>query len=89
MQSQVIREKSARWRRWTVAAACFGAAFALRMALHPWLGDRAPFLTFASAAIIAAWFGGLWPGLAVALAGAVAADRFILPPEQGPVQGSQ
>jgi PAS domain S-box-containing protein len=75
-----IGEQSVAWRRWALAGACFAAALALRLALAPWLGPRAPFLSFAPAVIVVAWLAGMWPGVAVALAGAVAGMWFLTAP---------
>jgi PAS domain S-box-containing protein len=48
-------------------------AFSARAALAPWLGHQVPFLLFYPAFVVAAWLGGLGPGLlATAVGGAVA-----------------
>jgi PAS domain S-box-containing protein len=54
-----------------VAVAACAATFALRVALVPVLGDLSPYLLFTLPVVVAAWYGGLAPGLvAVALGGA-------------------
>lgn len=56
-----------------VAIILVAIAVSLRFWLNPWLGERAVFLPFLIAALGAAWYGGLWPGLlAVALGVALA-----------------
>ncbi|HEY3269533.1 MAG TPA: PAS domain S-box protein [Armatimonadota bacterium] len=55
------------------------AAAALRLELVPELGTRAPFVTFFPAVVVAAVYGGLWPGLlSVGLSG-LAASYWIEP----------
>src|SRR5436190_21579317 len=56
-------------RRYIVAAAALGAAFVVRYLLAPVLGDELPFLLFIAATLIAAWYGGLGPGLTSLAAG--------------------
>jgi signal transduction histidine kinase len=56
-------------RRYAVAAAALGAAFVIRYLLAPVLGDELPFLLFVAATLIAAWYGGLGPGLTSLVAG--------------------
>ena len=54
------------------------AAVGLRLALDPWLaGD--PFISLFGAVIVAAWYGGLGPGLAAAVLGYAAAYALFLP----------
>jgi two-component system sensor kinase FixL len=45
------------------AAASVGLLFMLRWGLHPWLEDRASFIIFIPAVLLAAGLGGLGPGL--------------------------
>jgi two-component system sensor kinase FixL len=47
---------------WTAAGAV-GLLLLLRWGLHPWLGDRAAFVIFIPALLLAAGLGGLGPGL--------------------------
>jgi K+-sensing histidine kinase KdpD len=67
--------------------ALVGAAFALRYSLHGELDSRLAFAFFIPATLIAAWFGGLGPGLLAAVSGLLLGDYFFLPPHQawGPV----
>jgi two-component system, LuxR family, sensor kinase FixL len=46
-----------------LALAAVAVLLVLRLAMQPWLGDRAPFLVFIPAVLFAAGIGGLWPGL--------------------------
>jgi PAS domain S-box-containing protein len=63
-----------------VALMATAVTLALRWLLWPVLGDSIPFMGFFPAVIIAAYFGGLWPGLLTTLLSTVAADYFILQP---------
>jgi len=45
------------------------AAFLLRVFWWPVLGSDSPFLFFFSALVLAAWYGGLWPGVVATLFG--------------------
>jgi PAS domain S-box-containing protein len=66
--------------RWVVALAAVAAAIGLRFGLDPWLRDQVPFITTFGAVIIAAWFGGVGPAIAAAIAGYVGADLFFIEP---------
>jgi two-component system sensor histidine kinase/response regulator len=52
----------------------------LRWALWPMLGNAVPFMGFFPGVIVAAYVGGLWPGLLATLLSVVAADFFFLEP---------
>jgi two-component system, sensor histidine kinase PdtaS len=62
------------------ACAAFGIALFLRLALDAELPPGFPFLTFFPAVILTAFFAGLWPGIAVAIASGLAAWYFFIPP---------
>ena len=64
-----------------MALLCLLAAFALRLMLNEMLGDRMAFVFFAPAAMVAAWFGGFGPGLAVMVGGMLLGDYFFLYPQ--------
>ena len=49
----------------------------VRWPLWPVLGDTVPHMTFFPAVMIAAYFGGFWPGLLATILGAVAANYFL------------
>ncbi len=46
-----------------VAAATVGVVAATKVLVNPFMGTQSPFLLFALAAMVVAWFGGLGPGL--------------------------
>ncbi|MGE3706535.1 MAG: DUF4118 domain-containing protein, partial [Vicinamibacterales bacterium] len=63
-----------------LAVAIVLLAFWLRLALHAWLGESAPYLLFFPAIMLAARYGGLGPGvLASVLASALCAYYFLPP----------
>lgn len=66
-------------QKYTVAVAAVLVAFGLRYGIYGTLDNRIPFGFFTSATVIAAWYGGLGPGLLAALAGLLLGDFFFLP----------
>jgi PAS domain S-box-containing protein len=67
-------------QRYGVAIIGVAVAAAARMALDPLLGDELPLFIFTFPVILAAWFGGLWPGLlATALSLTLGDYLFIAP----------
>ena len=66
--------------RYGVAVGVVVIAFLLRWALFGYLDNRLPFAFFLPAAMIAAWYGGMGPGLLAAGAGLLLGDFFFLPP---------
>ncbi len=75
-----MRRKATTVERYVVAAVLVGVAFALRYFLYGTLDNRLAFAFFIPATMIAAWYGGLGPGLFAALAGLLLGDYFFLPP---------
>ncbi len=67
-------------QKYAVAVAAVLVAFGVRYGIYGTLDNRIPFGFFTSATIIAAWYGGLGPGLLAALAGLLLGDYFFLPP---------
>ncbi len=65
--------------RVAVALAAVAAVTVVRYAAHPLLGDRAIYVPFVLAVAIAAWFGGLVPGLVATIAGGIAAVWLVTP----------
>jgi K+-sensing histidine kinase KdpD len=63
-----------------VAVVVVAIAFGLRFGLYGGLNSRLPFAFFLPAALIAAWYGGLGPGMLAAAAGLLLGDYFFLPP---------
>src|SRR6266511_1879705 len=49
----------------------------IRWPLWPVVGDAVPHMTFFPAVMIAAYFGGFWPGLLATFLSAVAANYFL------------
>ncbi|MGH8634924.1 MAG: DUF4118 domain-containing protein [Burkholderiales bacterium] len=70
------------FQRYAVAIAAVAVAFAIRYGIYGTLDNRIPFAFFTSATLIAAWYGGLGPGLLAAAAGLLLGDYFFLPPRQ-------
>jgi K+-sensing histidine kinase KdpD len=66
-------------QKYAVAAGVVLAAFLLRYTIYGTLDHRLPFAFFLPATIIAAWYGGLGPGLLAATAGLLLGDYFFLP----------
>lgn len=64
---------------WRYGIAVLTTVVALLLGLA--MGGISPFLLFAPAIMISAWYGGLGPGLLVIVLGALAGDYFFLPPE--------
>ena len=66
--------------RYAVAIIAVCVAFALRYGLYGTLDNRIPFGFFTLSTLIAAWYGGLGPGMLAAMSGLLLADYFFLPP---------
>jgi PAS domain S-box-containing protein len=66
--------------RYGVAALAVALVVALKLLLDPLIEEQSPFLILSVAVIVAAWFGGLGPGLLATALGALAADYFFLLP---------
>lgn len=65
-----------------VALAAVGVAVAVRLVLAPVLSPGAvPFITIFPAVALASWYGGVRPGVIALIAGYLAADWFIIPPD--------
>ena len=60
------------------AAAAVLTALGLRLLLEPVLQGNAPLLLFTPAVVVAAWYGGFWPGLFAAGLSLVLGERLIL-----------
>ena len=69
-------------QRYAVAVVAVAVAFGLRYGIYGTLDHRIPFAFFTPATLIAAWYGGLGPGMLAALAGLLIGDYFFLPPHQ-------
>ena len=67
--------------RYVIALATVVAATLLRSLIEPYAMPGIPFITYYPAVIIATIFGGMWPGILVALISAVLAWFDFIPPE--------
>jgi len=67
------------FQKYAVAVALLSVAFILRYTLYGTLDNRLPFSFFIPATIIAAWYGGLGPGMLAGIGGPVLGDYFFLP----------
>jgi len=67
--------------RYSVAAAVTLLALGARLLVERWAPNVSPHLFFAPAVMVAAWYGGLGPGLLVTVAGALLANYFLLSPD--------
>src|ERR1700730_15139238 len=68
----------ARLAAYGMAVLATAACLLIRWAFRPLLGDAVPPLTFFPAVMIAAYFGGLWPGLLATILSAAAANYFVI-----------
>jgi len=66
--------------RYSLAVCAVAAALILRLLLNPYMGFTAPYMTFFAAVMLAAWFGGLGPGILASILSLLAADYFLIPP---------
>src|SRR5438132_2420943 len=60
-----------------VAVLATAASLLIRWPLRPVLGEAVPHMTFFPAVMIAAYFGGFWPGLLATILSAAAANYFL------------
>lgn len=66
-------------KRYAVAIGAVLVAFGVRYGIYGTLDNRIPFSFFTTATLIAAWYGGLGPGMLAAIAGLLMGDYFFLP----------
>src|SRR5258705_5312588 len=69
-------------QRYAVAVVAVAMAFGLRYGIYGTFDHRIPFGFFTTSTLIAAWYGGLGPGMLAALSGLLLGDYFFLPPHQ-------
>ena len=69
------------WFRYGVAVLAVGLILLLRLLPAPPITPQSPFLLGGAAVMVAAWFGGLGPGLLATALGTLAANYFSLPPQ--------
>jgi PAS domain S-box-containing protein len=81
-----FEDRSAELRRYVVAVGALAAALLFRYLVRDSLGLKVPYLQFYPAIIVAAWYGGLGPGVLSTILSSLAAMYFFLPPA-GPAVG--
>ena len=69
------------WVGLAVAVVGTAGVVGLRLVLAWWLGDRVSLLPLLAAVVVAAWAGGLWPGLLATALGAACGFFFLMLPE--------
>src|ERR1700680_3221598 len=69
--------RRARLASYRAAVLTTAVSLLVRWPLRPVLGDAVPHMTFFPAVMIAAYFGGFWPGLLATLVSAVTANYFL------------
>src|SRR5215510_12852590 len=67
----------ARLVAYSVAVVATVVSLLVRWPLWPVLGKAVPHMTFFPAIMLAAYFGGLWPGLLATMLSTLAADYFL------------
>ena len=72
-------QRPTRLMRYGIAVFLVLLAFGLRWAIFGHLDQRLPFSFFLVAVMVAAWYGGLGPGMLAAAAGLLLGDYFFLP----------
>lgn len=77
-----MQRKRTPLQRYAVAIGAVMLAFALRYGIYGTLDHRLPFSFFTTATLVAAWYGGLGPGMLAALSGLLLGDYFFLPPHE-------
>ena len=74
-------------RAYTLAFLAFAVALVLRIGLDPWLGRSTPYLLFFPAIMVAARYGGFWPGVVTTILSAAAAwFRYLEPLNDFPLR---
>jgi PAS domain S-box-containing protein len=67
-------------RAYVVAVVLVAASLLVRWIFRAWFGGNVPYLQFFPAIMVAAWYGGLGPGILATALSALAATYFFLPP---------
>ncbi|MBW4575950.1 MAG: PAS domain S-box protein [Aphanothece sp. CMT-3BRIN-NPC111] len=77
----MLRVKRSQILRYGVAVFTVAIALILKLLLKPWIGlEETPFLTFFVSIAIAAWYGGIGPGVMATVMSAWVCDYFFLIP---------
>lgn len=74
-----MQRKHTSTKEYAVAVGAVLVAFGLRYGIYGTLDHRIPFGFFTTATLIAAWYGGLGPGMLAAMSGLLLGDYFFLP----------
>ena len=74
-----MQRKRTPLQKYAVAVGAVALAFALRYGIYGTLDHRLPFSFFITATLVAAWYGGLGPGMLAAISGLLLGDYFFLP----------
>jgi K+-sensing histidine kinase KdpD len=72
--------KENRLARYVVSILTVALTLGIRLALNPLFGGRYPYIVFFLAVMVAAWYGGLGPGLLATALTAFSALFFFQPP---------
>jgi PAS domain S-box-containing protein len=67
-------------QRYATALVLVAASFAFRLVVQQWVGERGPYFEFLPGIMVAAWLGGLGPGLLATALSATLALYFFVPP---------
>src|SRR5262245_30784721 len=76
----MLKLTHAKLSRYGVALTSIAITFIARYELESALGDVAPLIVFTLAVMIAAWYGGLGPGLLATVLSAIIGDYFFIEP---------
>ena len=80
MEGRTGRLQRSVFARYGFMLLCLTVALAVRWSLTRWIIDYDPFMFFAPAALLSAWFGGLGPGIVGWVGGIVLGDFFFTGP---------
>jgi two-component sensor histidine kinase len=80
MVERLVRWRARSWQRYVIALVVVALATLARLALSPFLGEVAPFLTYFLAVLFAAFIGGIGPALLAIGCSIVLAWFFFIPP---------
>jgi PAS domain S-box-containing protein len=79
--------RSTTLRAYVVAVLLVAASLLVRWMFRAWFGGNVPYLQFIPAILVAAWYGGLGPGMLATVLSVPAAMYFFLPPAGFAVSG--
>jgi K+-sensing histidine kinase KdpD len=67
-------------KRYSVSLLVLAVALAIRALLNPSWVSHTPYVTVFAATIFASWYGGIWPGILIAVLGVLASNLFFVDP---------